>query len=174
VINYGIHNEQSDLRVHVCPQARSIYVYPTASGIAAIDPNIHQKVKGYQDGIDYPTAEGFLVPPMGIAQCILLQVRPSVWDTLSFSTADTTTVKGVKAVRLVVGMLKAGLFPLPGLPEENIDRLIQINGTDITVEIMQRIVRIQVKCDYPGGEKRFGGTGRLFLQIAEINPLGRH
>jgi hypothetical protein len=48
---------------------------------------------------------------------------------------------------------------------------VQIDGDDIVVLTGANRVHIQVKCDYPGGDKALGGTGNLYLQVAERNPL---
>ncbi len=48
---------------------------------------------------------------------------------------------------------------------------MQIRGVDIVVRGQWRI---QVKCDYDAGRGKDGsGTGNLFLQVAERNPLKR-
>ena len=46
---------------------------------------------------------------------------------------------------------------------------MQLNGSDL--EIMHA-KSIQVKCDWNAGHKELGGTGNLFLQVEECNPLG--
>jgi len=114
------------------------------------------------------------VPPGDIPQSVLLKLREQAWDAIDFCDCDTTTQKGAKAVQLVVGMIKAGLFPLPGLPHEQQDKAMQIAGDDIIVHLETKDIRIQVKCDFRGGERQYGGTGFLFLQTAEINPLKYH
>lgn len=53
--------------------------------------------------------------------------------------------------------------------EESGDKSVQIAGTDIVVCCKKRI---QVKCDSRCGERPLG-TGNLFLQRAERNPLRR-
>jgi len=51
------------------------------------------------------------------------------------------------------------------------ERMMQISGIDVT---MQDNMKIQVKMDYNGGDKRLGGTGNLYLQTAECNPYRRY
>ena len=80
----------------------------------------------------------------------------------------TTGEKGRRAVELVANMLEAGKVPLEVKPQEVKDKALQIKGTDITVT---SDTKIQVKCDYNSGHK---GTGNLFLQVEECNPLGEH
>ena len=48
---------------------------------------------------------------------------------------------------------------------------LQINGVDIVINMN---TKIQVKCDYRGGPKAYGGTGNLYLQVRECNPFGKH
>jgi len=174
LINYGIQNEQSDIRVHVCPTVKRVYVYPTICGLRAIETGNYPIHNGYQKGVDEPTAKGYLVPPFDIEKCVGLVFRQIAWDTVRFSPDDTTTVKGQKAVRLVEALLKSGLFPVPFLGTEITDKDIQIEGTDIIVNLgigEEKSLHLQVKCDYPGGERELGGTGNLFLQVAERNPM---
>ena len=44
--DYGIHGEDSHVRVHVCPAVKRIYVYPTTKGIEALGNG--KKAYGYQ------------------------------------------------------------------------------------------------------------------------------
>ena len=87
---------------------------------------------------------------------------------------DDTSEKGRKAVGLIAAMLRRGLLPIPGKVQRlvtDIDKPLQIEGQDIIVEFGAATVRIQVKCDYKGGDKSRGGTGFLYLQTAERNPM---
>ena len=131
-------------------------------------------MKGFQPGVAGATSEGYIVPPLAIGKCVIIQVRDCAWDKCDFREDDDTSTKGGKAVVLVAGMIRNGLFPLP----YNIDSLdddpayaLQIDGDDIVVALGASCVKIQVKCDFRGGEKDLGGTGNLFLQVAERNPL---
>jgi len=177
LFDYGIQNEQSDIRVHVCPVARRVYVYPTDCGLQAIEMGNYPQRNGYQRDVDEPTARGYLVPPFDIEKCVGLTFRSTAWDKINFQSTDDTSEKGIKAIQLVKGMLRQGLFPAPFLGREVTDKDIQIDGTDIIVNSngsASGILRLQVKCDYPGGEKSLGGTGNLFLQTAERNPNKRY
>lgn len=177
LIDYGIQNESSDIRVHVCPNAQRVYVYPTIFGLQTIDDGDYPLVNGYQKGFDFATAKGYLVPPFNIPKCASITMHPRVWTHMAFSLSDTTTAKGQKATDLVLGMLKNGLLPIPALGQEIKEFDIQVKGQDIIIKssaITQDDIRIQVKCDYRGGEKCFGGTGNLFLQIQECNPGQYH
>jgi len=175
--NYGIQNEESDIRVHVCPVVRRVYIYPTACGQEAITRDAHPLKSGYQKGYDFPTATGYLVPPFEIKKCASIQLNEDVWKHFKFQKDDTTTQKGKKAQDLVLGMIRNGLLPIPALGEEVNEKDIQIKGQDIIIRgnaITRSGIRIQVKCDFLGGEKELGGTGNLFLQTQECNPGGHY
>jgi hypothetical protein len=174
LVDYGIQTEESQIRVHVCPLAERVYVYPTECGVKAVKSGLYRKSPGYQDGVQVPTAMGYVVPPDEIEKCIGISFRPSVWRALQFSEDDTLTEKGRKAVHLIMEMLREGLFPIGALGQEITAKDVQIKGTDIIIKagaIAQRDLIIQVKCDYRGGPKELGGTGNLFLQVAECNPF---
>lgn len=177
LVDYGIQNEKSDLRAHVCPKARRVYVFRTEDALAVTDTGRYIQVQAYQPGWEEPTATGYLVPPFDIPNCVSVTVRPCAWERLNFSDADNLSTKGRKAMSLVSQMIRRGLFPLPFFEAADTSLALDINGEDITVTARspeQQKLRIQVKCDYPGGEKELGGSGNLFLQISECNPLGIH
>lgn len=177
LVDYGIQNEDSHIRVHVCPKVQRVYVYPTDCGISAIQTGQYHNTPGFQAGIAIPTAMGYLVPPFDIKRCVALSLNGDVWDSLGFQRIQTTTIKGQKAVRLIVEMLKQGLFPIPVQAYEITDRDLQIKGADVVIKagtVTKDDIIIQVKCDFDGGEKELGGTGNLYLQVAECNPLRRH
>ena len=90
---------------------------------------------------------------------------------INFSPEDSTGAKGDKAVKIVSGLIRRGMFPfyLEGIEVGDYD--LQIEGLDIIVSMN---ARIQVKCDYRGGPRWHGGTGNLFLQVAECNPLNEY
>ncbi len=175
LVEYGIQTEQSDVRAHVCPAVRRVYVYPTASGLSAVSAGKYPLRPAYQPGWPEPTAEGYLVPPEDIPNCVELRFRDRAWDALAFDRGESTTAKGDKAVRLVKSMLKQGLLPLPSESQVVEEMDMQVKGTDIFVranQLRERDVRVQVKCDFNGGRKELGGTGNLFLQARERNPFG--
>jgi len=172
--DYGIQNERSDIRAHVCPRVQRLYVFPTVEGQKAVASGAWPIRPAYQNGVVGPTAIGYLVPPFAIKKCISLEVNPAAWVTINLQESDDTSLKGKKAVELVKQMILSGMFPLPySLKEVNADltKTIQINGDDIIVNLGAHQVHIQVKCDFGGGDPRLGGTGNLYLQVAERNPL---
>lgn len=173
LVEHGIQTEQSNIRAHVCPKAKRIYVYPTWRGVDVIKSGGYRYVDAHQPGVIVTTAKGYLVPPFDIRDCVSISVNNGVWEWLAFSDDDSLRDRGRKATQLVLQMIKRGLFPIPAIGTEITDKDIQISGTDILIRsgaITQQDIIIQVKCDYPGGERELGGTGNLFLQIAECNP----
>jgi hypothetical protein len=73
------------------------------------------------------------------------------------------------AVLCVIAAMKRGRFPFWLDAAEDKRENVQIQGTDIVVFCRKKV---QVKCDYAAGDKP-NGTGNLFLQRAERNPLRR-
>ena len=176
LVDYGIQTEESDLRAHVCVNARRVYVYPTTKGIEAIRTNKYRKLPASQPGAALVTAEGFIVPPSDIWGCIDISAGWAMDRAGAIRFDDTTSRKGEWAVNVVRHLLSNGWFPMWGTSEviESLD--IQVKGIDV---IVTSKARIQVKCDYEGGAPPRPGrkgervTGNLFLQTAECNPFGR-
>jgi hypothetical protein len=170
---YGIQTERSDLRAHVCPVVHRVYVFPTQSGVRALSKGTERL--GHQASIAQATANGHCVRPFDIERCVALEFNSRAWKAIGFSESDDTSAKGKKAVLLIKKMLKAGLFPLPvaSIVDDGLSESVEIKGADVYAWIGKQRVRIQVKCDYRGGEESLGGTGYLYLQTAERNPLRR-
>ena len=167
LVNYGIQNDKSDYRAHVCVNAHTVYVFKTSNAQAIILSKVFKKVPVFTGNIK--TAVGYIVPYqeiVGIAEVMI----PDRWmEKIEFSEYETPTMKGNKAVTIVKGLLKKGMFPIVTLGKEIKDKDLQIAGVDIIVNVS---LNIQVKCDYRGGgEKNYPQTtGNVFLQIAECNP----
>lgn len=174
LFNYGIFEEQSDIiRAHVSPATRRVYVFRTveAQALLQASPAKYPKVDAMQPGVSYRTGRGYLVPPEDIPNLRVVDLHGEEWwDRFRF-TFDTTK-KGKYAVKVVVWMLKNGRFPLwiQNASESNCIRT-QRGGTDI---VLWAHKRIQVKCDWQAGPKELGGSGSLFLQTEEANPLGKY
>lgn len=165
LVEYGIHTENSDIRAHVAVNAGRVYVFWTKFGVEVCKTGKYKLKEAYQPGVSYPTARGYLVPWYDIPGIVPIGAR-SIIEQQRFDENESTSVKGEKASRVVEWLLRAGWFPLPALPIVSDDIQIQRSGIDL---IVRGSWRIQVKCDYRGGE---GGTGNLFLQIEERNPFG--
>lgn len=166
---YGIQTENSDIRAHVSVVNRIIYVFPTENGRAAIALKKPPLRTATQPGVNGITADGWLVDISWIPD--LRRIKAWSWPGWHrFSPDLTTTEKGRLAIESVMYAMQNGKFPLWLKATEDRDRNIQIAGTDILLCCKKHI---QVKCDYRGGDKPLG-TGNLFLQRAERNPLRCH
>lgn len=171
---YGIMQEKSDSRAHVCAVVERVYVFDTQAACKVIQAGDYPVREASQDGVDGRTATGWLVPPNDIPGCVGLCPRPQVWKCLDFSVRHATSHRGREAMRLVEGMIREGLFPFPAHPTDKLSLEVDMEGKDIRAHIADQTRHIQVKCDRRGGPKKYGGTGNLFLQKAERNPRGLH
>jgi hypothetical protein len=165
LVEYGILQEQSDIRAHVSVVTKTVFVFKTEE-VKKILPGKYRLVGASQPGISVKTAEGWLVPVGDIPDIRQIKCNNySWWDR--FSDSDSTSEKGKKATKVVVFLLRKGQIPLWLSVREPEEKDIQISGVDI---IITKNLRIQVKCDWRSGPKELGGSGNLFIQKAEINP----
>jgi hypothetical protein len=164
--NYGIQNEESDLRVHVSVCNSTAYIFTPEAAMSAIraHPEVEQK-NAWQPGVNFATAKGYPMPTKYIPGIKAVKIPADIFDKCKFSKNDTTSEKGNKAVFCITEMLKLGMIPIAFSVDEVADRTMQIQGTDILVKANYRI---QVKCDW-----RIGETGNIYLQTQETNPLKR-
>jgi len=106
-----------------------------------------------------------------------LDIPGDLYEKANWSKEDSLGTKGHKAVVTVQNMLKRGKFAFPRLDGVGGDsqvvteKQIDIRGTDIIVFAR---IKMQIKCDYRGGPQELGGTGNLYLQVAESNPFRRY
>ena len=166
---HGIQTENSDIRAHVSVVNRTIYVFKTRAGNDAVATRNPPTATAGQPGVDGVTADGWLTPIEWIDD--LRRVRYFSWPRWNeFLPELATTDKGALAVACVIDAMRLGRFPIWLEAVEDERENIQIKGTDIVVFCRKRV---QVKCDWRCGDKP-AGTGNLFLQRAERNPLKRH
>lgn len=168
LVGYGVLNEKSDFRAHVGVLAQTVYVFPTASAVKAIQSGRYVGRPAFQTGYNGATAWGYPVPWRDIERIVPVWAKVAI-ESVGFHENDDTSTKGEKAVNVVAALLKAGWFPLPVTPSIIEDHDLQIAGLDISV---RGNWRIQVKCDYRAGSAK-GCTGNLYLQTDEINPHKR-
>jgi hypothetical protein len=167
LVAYGIQNEQSDIRAHVSMLASRVYVYSTDAGRQAAESGQYPNKPAFTSGII--TARGYVIPPRAIPGCKAIDIPDRYHGYIR--EADSTSDKGAKAVEIVSCLLRAGTFPISVAPIVITDEDLQIQGTDIMVRAH---ACIQVKCDFKAGCRDHGGTGNLFIQIAECNPFKRY
>lgn len=169
LFEYGIRNERSDVRAHVCPAARTVCVYQTSAMINLIEKWRFKEAYAKQPGIPYVTGKGFLVPIDVIPDLRVLHPDKYKWETFPPRMAGRSEL-GAAAVSVVLYTMRLGRFPVWfDQPTEESNGEIQIEGADI---ILWAARRIQVKCDYCGGKQEWNSqcTGNLFIQTAERNP----
>lgn len=169
LIEYGIQTEESDLRAHVCPKVQRIYVYPTANALRVIGARRYRIAHAYQGKVQ--TAAGYLVPPRDIPRCREYAPPLWIWERHQITKDMSTSERGERALKVFMEAVQRGYVALPLSQAVVRDFQQQISGIDVAIRMD---VRVQVKCDYAGGPKAYGGTGNLFLQIAERNPHNRH
>lgn len=165
---YGIMNEESDYRIHVCFKPGRAYIFRTDAGRFVCESGEFQTRKAYQSGVNGATANGYIVPPNKIPGCEGVKIPSDIISKINCIETDSTSVKGDKAVLCAMTMLERGLFHISIKTSFINAKDIQRKGVDL---IVVSRTKIEVKCDYNGGP---GGTGNLYLQIAERNPLGHH
>jgi hypothetical protein len=178
LVDYGIQNEGSDYRAHVCYPIMRVYVFSTQNGRQGLE---RAKVAGlkpipvYTNGI--VTATGLPVPISWIEDVREIQIPLDIWNRYHIDDFQDTSQKGQRAAFIVFDMLKRNLVPLPVQPSYADSPALQLEGTDITINSE---LKVQVKCDFKGGDRRYAdhngkpATGNLFLQESECNPYKRH
>lgn len=166
---YGIQNENSDTRVHVCVNAREVWCYPTDQG-RLVMYNFPTK-PAFDEESGEVTGRGHIVPPLAIPHCRLLRTDPSWFNVFpSDQKWFDTSQKGELAVQLVCNIIRNFDFPYLPMDWKVVEDVkLQVEGKDIILGPS----RVQVKCDWKGG-RRPKGTGNLFLQIGEINKYGKY
>lgn len=165
LVESGIQTEDSQIRAHVCAKIGRVYIFPTRSGVDATR-NGNRRPKPAMTG-EIVTAMGYLVSPSDIEGCQHVPIPERLLHEIPFDPKDSTSVKGQKATLVVRKMIEMGEFPIRFSVREVNERKMQLSGIDLTVEAESRI---QVKMDFYGGHRELGGTGNLYLQVAECNP----
>jgi hypothetical protein len=171
MVSYGIQDDTSDLRFHVCVNAKHVYWFEPRHGNEAIETYKDElpQVPVFTGAIQ--TATGFLMPPDLIKSIRWAKIPDDIFNSAHFDLRDNQSTKGRKAESLVRSMIQAGLISLVMDTAVYSEKETQVAGLDVVVKMAEDL---QVKCDWKGGHKEFGGSGNLFLQDKECNPLGMH
>lgn len=166
---YGILQEQSAYRIHVCPQARRVYVYPTSEGVAAVKSGRYPSKPAFSsDGV--VTALGVTVPPTALKSIREVEVEEWLWRFLNLTKADSSSEKGRKAEKMVAYLAEQGRLPLSMKVTRITDVDDQRDGVDAQMECKHRV---QIKCDLRGGVGP-GCHNTLYLQTHERNYHHEH
>lgn len=173
---HGIHTERSDYRIHVGFNVKKVYVFPTKSGIEAMQSNNYDVGYATQPGAGgYATGRGYKVPWRDIKGCQEIPIPLFTWERFRLISGDSTSIKGQKAVRICMEMFRQGLIPISLTVNEVKEEDLQLLGQDLI--IVSESTTVQVKCDVRcGGDKANWPkwTGNLFLQTHERNPFGMY
>jgi hypothetical protein len=167
--DYGIQSEASDFRAHVAYKAQRVYVFPTKNGLRSIETGNYKELTATQQ--DIVTARGYAVPISHIDGLSEVLIPLDLHQKIKIENFMPSGEKGRRATWIVATMMKKSLIPLPVIVDFAEELALQISGTDIIVAAK---LHVQVKCDYNGGDRRYGGTGNLFLQVAECNPFKQY
>jgi len=173
LVDYGIQSCESEYTVHVCPKSGKVYVFRTQIGQELarthlyLEKSVWTKLPGNKR---CETAKGYPVPWNHFAGIRFYDIPDDLLRTHGKLEKASTSQKGGWAEQVFQKMCEHGLIDhdTTSATVDDLDR--QIRGIDVEVQAPT----YQVKYDGPGGHKEFGGTGNLFLQTQECNPLGLH
>ena len=166
MVHYGIQNETVDLRAHVGVNTKRVYIFTPQDGMSAINSGRYHRKPVYTGEI--LTAYGYAVPWNEIEGCHWFDIPEDVMLQAGFGQAKNTSDKGRSAEYIVKEMVMRGTIVMVLDTMDDKDAKSQMVGSDILVKFANGI---QVKCDWRCGHKDRGGTGNLFLQTDECNPL---
>ena len=168
LVKYGIEEGKEDLRFHVGVTTKKVYVFEPKYVLEAIRTGRYETRFAYTG--DIKTADGYLIPPEDI-NCRVFNIPEDIFIEMNFDTKDDTSTKGEKALLVVRKMLSRGLIS-PILDTLIVDdEQLQRDGVDI-IPIFAELY--QVKCDWKAGPRSLGGTGNLYIQTHECNPMKRY
>ena len=166
MVHYGIQNEKVDLRAHVGVNTRRVYVFTPEAGTKATESGTYIGRPVYTGNI--VTAYGYAVPWDEVEGCRWFDIPDDVMTMAGFRLNMGTSEKGKRAEFVVIEMVRRGIIPLMLDVVRNEDFDSQLLGSDVLVRLAKDI---QSKCDWRCGHRELGGTGRLYLQTKECNPL---
>jgi len=167
LIKYGIEEwvETVDMMFHVSVVTKRVFSYEPGKALQTILAGDFQQVIVRTGNVI--TARGYLVPPSAIEGWgTVIPVR--IFHEADFKQYDNTTVKGKKAEQVVREMLRGGQLSLNLSVIIVTDEELQLDGLDL---IPKQALNMQGKCDWKAGPRELGGTGNLFIQTDECNPL---
>jgi len=180
LVEYGIQDEKVDVRFHVSVVNKCVYIFEPHYARERIDRG-DLKAIPIPRWIDYGskeqpdlrrvvTAIGYAVPLLDIPHRAIPIPEDIFKEANFFEGSSDTSVKGKKAHKVVEQMLSRNLLSYVITVEGVTDIEKQIKGQDIVIKHAETA---QVKCDWKAGPGPLG-TGNLFIQTAECNPLGEH
>lgn len=170
LVEYGILQEKSTYRAHVSAVCSQVYLFETSKVAGIVVDDKYPLVSARQPGVDVVTAMGWLVPLDDVPE--LSVISDAGWDGWGrYRESMSTSQKGQWAVSCVLNCINRGVLSLPLRLAVSDETTLteQIEGMDIVVN---GEASIQVKCDARSGPRPVG-TGNLFIQKSERNPMKR-
>jgi len=167
MIKHGIEEEHSDIRAHVSLLGKQITVYKTADMLELLNKNSYKETVAFQPGWEDTTSKGWLVPLKDIHTKVVLHSSVFEWHKFTHSSMNLSE-RGKMAVAAVKCAILANKFPLWVCGYTTNDKDLDIQGTDIIVDTQRHI---QVKYDWLSCPRSKGGSGNLYIQTHECNPL---
>lgn len=177
LVEYGIKQEDVDIRIHVSFVTNKVYLYKREDMLRIIDRYPIRSAFQKINRLKRETARGHIVP-VCVDEIIEIEMPLQIAQKHKCNWIDDETRKGKCALNIVMEMIEMGViqrqcnefFQLEANDERDYE--MQLKGNDII--LTSRLPSIQVKCDYNAGPKAEGGTGNLFIQTHECNPLQKH
>ena len=165
LVEYGIAQDESDYRLHVCLGTGFAYLYPTPGMTRLIGKRNYPLLSGHQQEISDRTSAGYNVPLGDVPGLREIIIPADLLARVTVMRQSPLNEKGRQAVQMAKALFRRGLVPLPLEAEEYTDLSTQLKGLDL---IVRGSSRVQVKCDFLGG--RGGPFNALFVQTHERNP----
>ena len=169
LFEHGIMQDESDYRIHVGFRVGAIYVFPTESGKAAVRSGKYPVKYAGQQGTSLTTSQAIIPSWRELRGVKEIKIPDGLLQAANCKKSESTSIKGKKAVMIVQAMHQMGLIPIRFTITEIKSESMQIKGVDMAT----KPITLQVKCDFECGDKSKGGTGNLYLETHECNPLGR-
>lgn len=175
LIEYGIRQEKTDYRIHVCGLSNVCYVFETAKMVQYLNVNEDKLRQVDVKTYGVITAKGYLVSianflNLGIGKEYIL---PSyIWKNVS--EKDSEKNKGVWAVGITKKAIESNIIVFNFVVKEETNIVKQIQGQDLL--IVNNELKVQVKCDFRAclKQQHERGTGNLFIQTWECNPTKQY
>jgi len=176
LVDYGIQNEESDYRVHVCGIYNVCYVFQTKRMSIFVEKNVYPTRSAYIGKTE--TAIGHIVPitdAIDRGVVVAKTIPMSIWVKCPKTKDGETSIKGIWAVGIAKKAIEKGIITFGNIEShEVISKVEQVKGKDLL--IVNNKINVQVKCDLRACLKTQDpyGTNNLFIQIKECNPTKQY
>lgn len=173
---HGPLTEIATWRAHCSPVTQRVFLFRNADLRTLLDARLYQgrpfqrkqiflSLRGHRT----QTAEGWLVPWRLVPGIQAFPLPPLWWH--KFQIGASTSAKGARAVEVFEAAVHCGCIPpLRG----QIMRAATVDEQKAGADLWCDAGYVEVKCDWLAGDREDGGSGNLFIQEREINPLRQH